>query len=169
MLHVRLRPLPRRHPTTTESISTAAPTFQDEDDDTETDEPEDLLSAFLPHLSPDDAPPFHGDPGQHLFYSSPRYGDLEIMVPAYPEKRTEETRPNLEKGDRVNEVEEGRKLFAHLLWSAAMVVAEGVEDADLHAHADTRAQTSSETDAQKERREMWSVKGESVLELGAGE
>lgn len=87
------------------------------------------------------------------------------MVPTYPgqsEKRTEEIAAGLEHKDGVNKVEEGRKLFAHLLWSAAMVVAVGVEDADT-------AQSSSESNAQKETREMWSVKGESVLELGAGE
>ncbi|CDM29133.1 unnamed protein product [Penicillium roqueforti FM164] len=39
--------------------------------------------AFLPHLPPDDAPFFHSGTAQHL-YSSPRYGDLEIMVPTYP-------------------------------------------------------------------------------------
>lgn len=53
----------------------------------------------------------------------------------------------LEQKDAVNKVEDGRKLFAHLLWSAAMVVAEGVEDADT-------AQSSSETNAQKESRDM---------------
>lgn len=171
MLHARLRPLPRRHPTTAESLSTA-PDLRDEDNDTETEEPEDILGSFLPHLLPDDAPSFHGDPGQHLLYSSPRYGDLEIMVPAYPgqsDRRTEETTAGLEKKAGVNQVEEGRKLFAHLLWSAAMVVAEGVEDADTHVYADASAQTSPETNTEKETREMWSVKGESVLELGAGE
>lgn len=174
MLYARLRPVARRHPTTAEPMSTATLGLKDEDNntdnDTETEEPEDILSAFLPHLLPDDAPSFHGDPGQHLFYSSPRYGDLEIMVPSYPaqsEKRPEERAAGLEKNDAVNTVDEGRKLFAHLLWSAAMVVAEGVEDAD--GYTDTTAQTGSETNTQKETREMWSVRGESVLELGAGE
>lgn len=173
MLFGRLRPVPRRHPTTAEPISTATPGPKDEyntDHDAETEEPEDILSAFLPYLLPDDAPSFHGDPGQHLLYSSPRYGDLEIMVPSYPaqnEKRTEERPAELKKNDAVNTVDEGRKLFAHLLWSAAMVVAEGVEDAD--GYTDATAQTSAETNTQKETREMWSVRGESVLELGAGE
>lgn len=168
MLHSRLRPLPRRHhPTNTPSAPT--PEFQNEDVDTETDESsEDLFSAFLPHLFPDDAPSFHGDPGQHLLYSSPRYGDLNIMVPSYPsssQKRSEEIAAGQAKPDgSVNPVDEGRKLFAHFLWSAAMVVAEGVEQADTPI-----APGETETESQREIRELWSIKGESVLELGAGE
>jgi len=164
MLHSRLRPVPRRHPGT---VSVPVPDLKDEDHDIEVEEsPEDVFGAFLPHLFPDDAPSFHGDPGQHLLYSSPHYGDLEIMVPSYPaqsEKRTEEVAAGLEKSeDGVNHVEEGRKLFAHFLWSAAMVVAEGVEDAE-------PPHTGPNTDARNEARDIWSVKGESVLELGAGE
>lgn len=162
MLHSRLRPLPRRNPTIT---SAPAPDLKDEDSNPEIESPEDLFGAFLPHLFPDDAPSFHGDPGQHLLYSSPRYGKLEIMVPSYPgqsEKRSEETAAGLEKKDGMNQVEIGRGLFAHFLWSAAMVVAEGVEDAD-------SPEMDGETEARRETREIWSVKGESVLELGAGE
>ncbi|KAJ5208528.1 hypothetical protein N7449_002907 [Penicillium cf. viridicatum] len=167
MLHSRLRPLPHRHhPTNTPSAPT--PEFQNEDVNSETDESsEDLFSAFLPHLFPDDAPSFHGDPGQHLLYSSPRYGDLNIMVPSYPsssQKRSEEIAAGQAKADgSVNPVDEGRKLFAHFLWSAAMVVAEGVEQADTPI-----APGEVETEAQRETRELWSIKGESVLELGAG-
>lgn len=167
MLHSRLRPLPRRHhPTNTPSAP--APEFQNGDVDNEVDESaEDLFGSFLPHLFPDDAPSFHGDPGQHLLYSSPRYGDLNIMVPSYPSsssKRSEEIAAGLAKPDgSVNEVDEGRKLFAHFLWSAAMVVAEGVEQADTPT-----APGETETETQIENRELWSIKGESVLELGAG-
>ncbi|KAJ5514494.1 hypothetical protein N7463_004046 [Penicillium fimorum] len=167
MLHSRLRPLPRRnHPTNI--LSAPAPEFQNQDANSEPDEePEDLFGAFPPHLFPDDAPSFHGDPGQHLLYSSPRYGDLDIMVPSYPsssEKRSEEIAAGQAKPDgSVNQVDEGRKLFAHFLWSAAMVVAEGVEEADTPI-----ALGETETEAQKENRELWSVEGESVLELGAG-
>lgn len=57
------------------------------------------------------------------------------MVPSYPsssEKRSEEIAAGLKKQDgTVDQVDEGRKLFAHFLWSAAMVVAEGVEEADM--------------------------------------
>ncbi|RMJ21564.1 putative methyltransferase, partial [Aspergillus sp. HF37] len=105
------------------------------------------------------APPFHGHPGQRLVYASPRYGELDIMVPAYPsqsEKRSEEIAAGLVKraDGGVNEVDEGRKLFAHFLWSAAMVVAEGVENAD--------------TSTAVGDSDMWRVRGERVLELGAG-
>lgn len=119
---------------------------QSDDDNTENGEsPEDLFGGSLPTLFPDDAPSFHGDPGQRLIYASPRYGPLEIMIPSYPGQEPSGS----------GNVEEGRKLFAHLLWSAAMVVAEGVENAD----------TDSEDDKDTS---MWKVKGESVLELGAG-
>lgn len=167
MLHSRLRPLPRRNLTTT-NTPPPAPDLKDEEIKPEADEsPEDLFGAFLPLLFPDDAPPFHGDPGEHLLYSSPRYGELEIMVPFYPGKgeRSEEIAAGLEKKDGVNQVEEGRKLFAHFLWSAAMVVAEGVENADT---PDMDDDTETQTAARREAREMWSVKGERVLELGAG-
>ncbi|KOC10477.1 hypothetical protein AFLA70_746g000301, partial [Aspergillus flavus AF70] len=39
---------------------------------------EDLFGAFLAYLFPDDGTFFHGDPGQNILYSSPRYGALEI-------------------------------------------------------------------------------------------
>ncbi|KAJ5773485.1 hypothetical protein N7457_008381 [Penicillium paradoxum] len=150
MLHSRLRPLPRRnYPTNTPSAPT--PEFQNEDVAEIEESPEDLFGAFLPHLFPDDLP---------------LYGDLDIMVPSYPsssEKRSEEIAAGQAKPDgSVNQVDEGRKLFAHFLWSAAMVVAEGVEEAD------TPTAPGTETTAQKEARELWSIKGESVLELGAG-
>lgn len=164
MLHSRLRPAPRRNPsTTTTTASAPAPDFHDVDGSSDIEEsPEDLFGAFLPHLFPDDAPSFHGDPGQYLLYSSPRYGELEIMVPSYPgqsRKKSEEVAIGLEKKEGVNHAKEGRQLFAHFLWSAGMVVAEGVENANcLEDHSA----------AQKEAREIWSVDGETVMELGAG-
>ncbi|CAI7580053.1 unnamed protein product [Penicillium bialowiezense] len=157
MLHSRLRPLPRRNAVPS---APSAPTPEFENEDLQVDEsPEDLFGTFLPHLFPDDAPSFHGDPGQHLLYSSPRYGDLDIMVPSYPSSgnRSEEIAAGQPKADgTVNQVDEGRKLFAHFLWSAAMVVAEGVEMADEPGSEGTEA------------RDIWAVEGESVLELGAG-
>lgn len=156
MLHSRLRPLSRRTRTPPPSIPT--PNLQDTDTSpTDDEDAEDLFSSVLPHLFPDDAPSFHGDPGRHLLYASPRYGELDIMVPAYPsasEKRTEEVAAGMARADGgTNEVDEGRKLFAHFLWSAAMVVAEGVEDAEALPTRDDG---------------MWKVTGERVLELGAG-
>lgn len=157
MLHSRLRPLPRRNAVPS---APSAPTPEFENEDLELDEsPEDLFGAFIAHLFPDDTPPFHGNPGQHLLYSSPRYGDLNIMVPSYPSSGnpSEETAAPQPKGDEsVNQVDAGRKLYAHLLWSAGMVVAEGVEMADEPGSEGTEA------------RDIWAVEGESVLELGAG-
>ncbi|KNG79944.1 nicotinamide N-methyltransferase [Aspergillus nomiae NRRL 13137] len=161
MLHSRLRPLPRRRTPLSSSPSAPPPDFHDEDS-VEDESPEDLFGAFLPHLFPDDAPSFHGDPGQHLLYSSPRYGALDIMVPSYPQQsdnHSEEIAAGLPRADgKVNDVDQGRRLFAHFLWSAAMVVAEGVENAE---QLSSVGQLDSDT-------AMWNVTGESVLELGAG-
>lgn len=163
MLHSRVWPVPRRN---RPGPASSATDLRDEKLISEIDEsPEDLFGTFLPHLFPDETPSLHGDPGQHLLYSSPRYGDLEIMVPSYPtinEKDSEETTQGLEEAtESVNRVDEGRRLFAHFLWSAALVVAEGVEN----AHS---IPMDSEPRTRKESREIWHVKGESVLELGAG-
>jgi hypothetical protein len=184
MLHSRLRPLPRKRRSTQKSTDTIgndsaqAPDLsgikEDENEEDEEDA-EDIFAAFLPHLLPDDAPQFHGDPGQLLRYDSPLYGPLTIMVPHYPgqsDDRNEGIATGLKKEHNndndnredsgikaVNKVDEGRKLFAHFLWSAAMVVAQGVEDAD----AVEKRSGSKSTD-----KTMWSVKGHRVLELGAG-
>ncbi|KAJ5156097.1 hypothetical protein N7492_008900 [Penicillium capsulatum] len=159
MLRSRLRPLPR-HPTSAAPV----PDYQDGDEQPVEESPEDFFEGFLAHLFPDDAPPFHGDPGQHLLYSSPRYGNLEIMVPSYPGQSSERTKEIGAGRDTINgtanPVEEGRKLFAHFLWSAALVVAEGVEAAD--------SPEDAAGDPQSRARDIWKVKGESVLELGAG-
>jgi hypothetical protein len=81
-LHSRLRTAPRHNSTAT---TAPAPDFHDADGSSDVEEfQEDTFNAFLPHLFPDDLPSFHGDPGQNLFYSSPRYGELEIMIPSYP-------------------------------------------------------------------------------------
>ncbi|KAJ6152980.1 hypothetical protein N7497_007299 [Penicillium chrysogenum] len=116
MLHSRLRPLPRRHYPNTPSAP--APEFQNQDVVEDEESTGDLFGAF-PHLFLDDAPSFHGDLGQHLLYSSPRYGDLNIMVPSYPilsEKSSEEIAAGQAKPDgSVNQVDEGRKPFAHFL------------------------------------------------------
>lgn len=167
MLQSRLRPLPRRqytHSTTTTNPPPTGHRNENENNNdnnnnnvTESDEEpaEDLFVSFLPHLFPDETPSFHGDPGQHLLYSSPVFGDLQIMVPSYPgqsEKRNEEIAEGASSGG----VEEGRKLFAHSLWSAALVVVDAVEKAVM-----TDGIRDADTD-------IWSVKGGRVLELGAG-
>ncbi|KAJ5550314.1 hypothetical protein N7461_005012 [Penicillium sp. DV-2018c] len=142
MLQSRLRPLPRRH-YTTDTPSAPAPDLQNEDpNDIEDESSEDLFGL-------------------------PRYGDLNIMVPSYPsssDKRSEEIAAGQADADGpVNQVDQSRKLFAHFLWSAAMVVAEGIEEADTPTPSG-----QIETEEKQEARDLWSVAGESVLELGAG-
>ncbi|RDW57534.1 putative nicotinamide N-methyltransferase [Aspergillus mulundensis] len=174
-LQSRLRPLPRRLvalstaasiDTSTSSSFSAPPSpifSSDQCSDDEDEDPEDVFTAFISHLFPDDAPQFHGDPGQHLLYSSPRYGELEIMVPSYPsQSRSGELSQTVAEGlprsdGHANPIEEGRKLFAHFLWSAGIVVAEGIEQAD-----------ESEDKLSNADYKIWKVQGEKVLELGAG-
>ncbi|EEH45322.1 uncharacterized protein PADG_01472 [Paracoccidioides brasiliensis Pb18] len=115
---------------------------------TSDDDAEDLLTSFLPHLFPDEAPSCLGEPGQALAYESGLWGDVTVIVPDYPKRGEEEDR--LGKGGGV---EEGRRLFAHYLWGGGLVVAEGIEKA---------------TAAQGEKDTIWCVNGERVLELGAG-
>jgi hypothetical protein len=151
MLHSRLRALPRRltNQPFPSNPSISAPDRNADAEDVDDESAEDLFSSSLSTLFPDDAPQFHGDPGQHLLYSSPRYGDITIMIPSYP-GQLEDRNQKIADGTEVNEVDEARKLFAHILWSSGMVVADGLE----RAH---------DSDAG-----MWKVKGETVLELGAG-
>jgi len=119
---------------------------------TPTGDPEDVLAAYLPHLFPDETASCLGDPGQIVVYASSRYGALQVMVPAYPVARGE---------GEAGTVEAGRRLFAHYLWGGAMVAADGIEKA---------VQEEAEQEEGRRRRTMlWRVRGERVLELGAGE
>lgn len=144
MLHSRLRPLPRQ----------PQPSF--DEPSTPDESPEDLFTSFLPHLFPDDAPPFHGDPGQRLVYASPRYGELDIMVPAYPsqsEKRSEEIAAGLVKRARTaasTRSTRGGSCLRIFCGARLWLLRRGVEK------------------AAAEDSDMWSVRGERVLELGAG-
>ncbi|KAJ0416756.1 hypothetical protein BJY00DRAFT_218173 [Aspergillus carlsbadensis] len=151
MLHSRLRALPRRLADQPFPSDPSIPTPDSNADaeDVDDESAEDLFSSSLSTMFPDDAPQFHGDPGQRLLYSSPRYGDITIMVPSYPGQLEDRDQESTGGAD-VNEVDGARKLFAHILWSAGMVVADGLE----RAHDNVAR--------------MWKVKGEAVLELGAG-
>jgi hypothetical protein len=140
MLHSRIKPLPGPHPAT------------------DNDNPVDLLASFLPHLFPDEVASCLGDPGQTVVYASPRHGGLQIMVPTYPVTRTD--------GGGEGDVEAGRRLFAHYLWGGAMVVADGIESA---AQEKEQQYDKVRDEGGMERRMWWRVKGERVLELGAGE
>lgn len=162
MLQLRLRPLPRRHQ---DADASAAPTpdLKGGDQSEEEESSEDIFGASIAHLFPDDAPSFHGNPGQHLLYASPSYGDLEIMVPSYPtqSKGSKEVDNGQKTGQlTASQIEEGRRLFAHFVWGSSIVVAEGIEYANLYAMEPTAAR--------KEAYDIWNVMDQSVLELGAG-
>lgn len=91
------------------------------------DEPEDIFAAAPGFLFTDDLRNHHGDNRSLLVYKSKRFGDIELRT-ADPKS------------------ENDRKLFAHYLWNAGIMMAELI------------GQESSK----------WSVKGQRVLELGAG-
>lgn len=138
---------------------------EDEDEDDV-----DLFSCFLPHLFPDEAPPCLGEPGQTLLYSSALFGDLRLIVPDYSAERQEEdvSAELAVKGDRGSDAEASRQLFAHYLWGAALVVAEGIEDAArLEAYSYT-PEHEHEHEHEHKNAMRWSVKGHRVLEVGAG-
>ncbi|KAI2000364.1 hypothetical protein LOZ49_006728, partial [Ophidiomyces ophidiicola] len=134
MLPARIQPLHPSSPShTTLSPSSSA---------------EDLLSSFLPHLFPDEAPPCLGIPGQQLLYSSPRYGAIRVIVPDYNDDEGEKRKSGAD-------VEAGRRLFAHYLWGGALVVAERVEEAEKEKEKEDGADA------------RWRVSGETVMEVGA--
>jgi predicted nicotinamide N-methyase len=183
MLHTRIKPF---HPAATISASSDPAT-----DDTDDDDVEDLFASFLPHLFPDEAHSCLGNPGQSLVYSSPLYGDLVVNVPGYPASTTTATTTsstapsagvhgsNDDDDDAVvtgaggGDVEESRRLFAHYLWGAAVVVADAVEEADGHSQRRGLGRDGVEDNENASRRwrrrKFWSVAGQRVLEFGAGE
>ncbi|KAI5284041.1 hypothetical protein KEM52_003128 [Ascosphaera acerosa] len=136
---------------------------------------ESLLSAFLPHLFPDDTPVCLGDPGQALEYASPRWGPLRIWVPDYgvagagagaaQEERAEASRDG--DGSACDgAVEASRKLFAHYLWGGALVIADEIERRSSVKHGVLSAAEGALGNLREET--LWDVEGQDVLELGAG-
>ncbi|PVH85098.1 hypothetical protein DL98DRAFT_512030 [Cadophora sp. DSE1049] len=105
----------------------------------ETNEPEDYLSSSLAVIFPDDITNQHGDRESSVLYLSPSHGSLELTL-ADPQG------------------EDSRKLFSHFLWNAGVQLAEFIEE----------GRSILGAGGQGEGREEWSVKGERVLELGAG-
>ncbi|KAH7418183.1 putative methyltransferase-domain-containing protein [Cadophora sp. MPI-SDFR-AT-0126] len=105
----------------------------------ETNEPEDYLSSSLAVIFPDDITNQHGDRESSVLYLSPSHGSLELTL-ADPQG------------------EDSRKLFSHFLWNAGVQLAEFIEE----------GRSILGADGQEEGREEWSVKGQRVLELGAG-
>ena len=106
----------------------------------------DIFSSALGALFTDDTPSSHGEPGGGIVYSSPLYGDILLSVPARPDE------------------EEGQRLFAHYLWNAGVVVAEGVE----RVAAMREKGEGGHLWWSWGRGAYWDVRGKSVLEVGAG-
>lgn len=128
-------------------------------------EPEDIFQYSLGLIFTDDLQIQHGDPGTTVKYRSNGYGDLEFEV-ADPQGEEERTK------------------FAHYLWNAGVLMSELVggrehERDEREEKRDSLQETEDEAWGKRsfEKREWWldeeeekkwSVKGESVLELGAG-
>lgn len=74
-------------------------------------QPEDILQSALSGLVSNDTRNCHGDPGEHLIYQSPHYGDIKIRLPVSPD------------------AEASRQLFAHYMWNAGVLVADMIEQA----------------------------------------
>ena len=114
---------------------------------------EDIFSSALSSLFTDDTQTNHGSPGGSLTYTSPAFGDITLQIPAHPD------------------VEEGRKLFAHYLWNAGLVTAEGIERASgegpVPVHEDGDVEGSS-GGVELWNSKWFNMKGKRVLELGAG-
>lgn len=101
---------------------------------------EDILSDWAETLYPDRYRNIHGDPDSDIIYISQRFGDIALRTAAS------------NGGDDYF-------LFAHYLWNAS------IQLADLIETADTPDGTSN---ASSQQPLDWSVKEETVLELGAG-
>lgn len=96
--------------------------------------PEDIFASAPGLIFTDDLRNLHGEPGALLIYKS-IYGDIEMRT-ADPE------------------AESDRRLFAHYLWNAGILMAERI---------------SGRRVVDESERAAWSVAKETVLELGAGE
>ena len=123
----------------------------------------DPLTDTLSSLFRDSTECQHGSSGAHILYDSV-FGPITLSLAA-------------------PEAEESRKLFAHYLWNAELYVAERLSAAERSPNSvnsvplpATRvirteqpvinAEELGSRDAENAR---WSVKGQTVLELGAGE
>ena len=111
---------------------------------------EDIFSSALSSLFTDDTQNSHGSPGGSLTYTSPVFGDIELQIPAHPD------------------VEEGRKLFAHYLWNASLVVAEGIECASVGVGVGGDKNCQTDGCGRGDWNSRWNVRDRRILELGAG-
>lgn len=94
---------------------------------------EDIFCSAVDLIFPDETRDFHGSTGSHIVYKSNRFGDLKLQL-ADPESETE------------------RRLFAHYLWNASLLLADIIESSKV-----------PETD-----RFALELRGHRVIELGAG-
>ncbi|KAI9672796.1 MAG: hypothetical protein M1831_000231 [Alyxoria varia] len=106
---------------------------------------EDILSSSLTSLYPDDTCNQWGDPDTTIIYRSGKFGDINLALP-----------------DPAGE--DNRKLFAHYLWNAGVYCAEAI--AGGASNGDQNGLVGEE-DIPAIVDSFW-VKGEKVLELGAG-
>ena len=113
-----------------------------------TPEPEDIFSSALATIFTDDTNNSHGTPGSSITYKSPLFGDLKVQIPVHPNE------------------EQGRKLFAHYLWNAAVIAADAVEFAS-QTESPGASKVDAESLSQWDRR-YWDLRNKTVLELGAG-
>lgn len=114
-----------------------------------TPETEDIFSSALASLFTDDTQNSHGTPGSSVTYHSPRFGTISLRIPAHPD------------------VEEGRKLFAHYLWNAGVIAADAIETASQEQQRDDDPSASDLNQVLWDKK-YWDVRGNRVLELGAG-
>ena len=97
--------------------------------------PEDVFASSLDIIFPDETRNMHGDAGSHVMYKSRRFGNISL-------------------GLMDPQSEGSRKLFAHYLWNAGILLAE------LISGLTSPGPLSDCT--------TWNVEGDSILELGAG-
>lgn len=119
-------------------------------------DPEDIFGSSLGGVFTDDLQNQHGDdPETVIVYKNARHGNLEF--------RTAD----------INGEEERRKM-AHYLWNAGVLMAElvgGRPDEGQSVQIDgfgNEAWKNGEWWMSKEEEKLWSIEGESVIELGAG-
>jgi nicotinamide N-methyltransferase len=128
-------------------------------------EPEDILGSSLGGIFTDDSQISYGDgPDTVVVYESDKFGDLEFHTAD------------------VNGEEQRRK-FAHYLWNAGIFTAElvggrkeehGVDrdrDSGFFGMGEKNEEEQWGKDewwVDREEEKLWTVKGETVLELGAG-
>jgi hypothetical protein len=116
---------------------------------------EDIFCSALSSLFTDDIQNRHGSPGGSLIYASPSFGDITLQIPAHPD------------------VEEGRNLFAHSLWNASLVAADGIERASVAAESGVSGNSNAHGGGgggggEQWNPRWWDMRGKRVLELGAG-